>query len=351
METMATESVRVAIACQGGGSHTAFTGGVLEEIIRHAPARYDIIALSGTSGGAMCATLAWDGLRRDDPDDAVTRLTGFWDDMAATDPLDRTAASLTLWGQRLFDDVVAGSLGISPFLNPAARLGQRRLREAIDRHVGFDDAVRTSPPHLFVGAVNAETGRFEVFTDDPDGPTALKVRPDGLGGTVRSLADPCDALLASAAYPYVFPAVEIAGRDGAPEGHWDGLFSQNPPIRHFTIEEEVSRKPDQIWLVRINPRRVDRTPRSIGEIAHRRNALAGNISVHQELHAIETVNDFIANGVIDDDRYRQIEIREIGLQLGLDHHSKLDRTPALLERLRERGRTAAPALWGKDSSG
>ena len=71
----------VAVACQGGGSHTAFTAGVLTGLLRDLPEEYEITALSGTSGGAMCAALAWDGLRRGDVEGAVNRLGGFWDSM------------------------------------------------------------------------------------------------------------------------------------------------------------------------------------------------------------------------------------------------------------------------------
>ena len=51
---------RVAIACQGGGSHTAFTAGVLKGLLRaEEPTGYEVVGLSGTSGGAVCAMLAW----------------------------------------------------------------------------------------------------------------------------------------------------------------------------------------------------------------------------------------------------------------------------------------------------
>ena len=54
---------RVAIACQGGGSHTAFTAGVLKGLLREADAaNFTVVGLSGTSGGAICALLAWHGL-------------------------------------------------------------------------------------------------------------------------------------------------------------------------------------------------------------------------------------------------------------------------------------------------
>jgi hypothetical protein len=47
---------RVAIACQGGGSPTAFTAGVLQHLLAHDDHR--IVAVSGTSGGAICAPLS-----------------------------------------------------------------------------------------------------------------------------------------------------------------------------------------------------------------------------------------------------------------------------------------------------
>lgn len=56
---------RVAIACQGGGAQTAFTAGALQELLaasrrQSADERpFEIVALSGTSGGALCAALAW----------------------------------------------------------------------------------------------------------------------------------------------------------------------------------------------------------------------------------------------------------------------------------------------------
>jgi predicted acylesterase/phospholipase RssA len=63
-----TEKVRVAIACQGGGAQTAFTAGVLDALIdddtcgpvfRRHGVEYEIVGISGTSGGAVCAALTW----------------------------------------------------------------------------------------------------------------------------------------------------------------------------------------------------------------------------------------------------------------------------------------------------
>jgi len=51
---------RVVIACQGGGSHTAFTAGVLKRLLgADELTGYEVAGMSGTSGGAVCALLAW----------------------------------------------------------------------------------------------------------------------------------------------------------------------------------------------------------------------------------------------------------------------------------------------------
>jgi NTE family protein len=307
----------VAIACQGGGSHTAFSAGVLRGILRELPEEYGIGALSGTSGGAMCAALAWDGLRRGDPEGAIDRLEGFWDDVATGTPWDRFVNDAALLGSRLTAEF--GTFGVSPYRHGGSTTAQRELRETVERHVRFDDDAPTSPPHLFVGAVDVESGSFEVFVDGEEGSAAL---------------------LASAAVPNLFRAVEI---DGA--GHWDGLFSQNPPIRQFVSEVPPEDKPDEIWVVRINPVKRDETPRSLDDIADRRNELSGNLSLAQEVHTIETINDLIDEGVIDDERYKRIELREVALDVDLDVQSKLDRSHDFLEELMERGEAKASEFW------
>src|SRR4030095_5405006 len=73
---------RVAIACQGGGSHAAFAAGVLVHLLGDRQReRFRLAALSGTSGGAMCAALAWRGLVASGPEEATRRLVRFWRDL------------------------------------------------------------------------------------------------------------------------------------------------------------------------------------------------------------------------------------------------------------------------------
>jgi NTE family protein len=106
---------KIAIACQGGGSHTAFTVGVLSVVLSPEYAgRFDLIGLSGTSGGAVCATLVWSGLISEAPDpraEAVQRLQAFWDELKAETPFD---LARNFWG--LFTVRLPVVAEISPYL-------------------------------------------------------------------------------------------------------------------------------------------------------------------------------------------------------------------------------------------
>ena len=81
---------RVAIACQGGGSHTAFTAGVLSRLFSAEQlSTHRVVGLSGTSGGGICALLAWSALRSGDRRRAEAQLSDFWEDDSARDPVSR----------------------------------------------------------------------------------------------------------------------------------------------------------------------------------------------------------------------------------------------------------------------
>lgn len=337
----------VAIACQGGGSHTAFTAGVLREILESSPPEYTITSLSGTSGGAICATIVWDGLRRGEPDRALDRLESFWADIAASSPLERYSNTLSVWSSRLTEEFTTGTFNVSPYLNPFTSAFVREFRNTIDQHIQFEDPVPVAPPHLFIGSVNVESGSFVVFTDNENGSTPLKIRDDQTDETAP-LQDGVKALLASAAIPQLFRAVEIEGVTGEREGHWDGQFSQNPPIRQFTMPDEVDDKPDEIWIVRLFPRETADIPTSLGDIVDRRTELSGNLSLQQEIHMIESINDLIAEGVIDDEAYKHIELKEIELGIDQDRHSKLNTDPSFLQMLMDRGTAAASDFWTTD---
>src|ERR1700742_479124 len=114
---------RVVIACQGGGSRTAFTAGVLRRMLGSQElAGYEIAGLSGTSGGAVCALLAWYALRDDDPALAGSLLEQFWIGNSARMPADALLNTWILWAGA-WQDLGVTPPAVSPYHTPAAAIG------------------------------------------------------------------------------------------------------------------------------------------------------------------------------------------------------------------------------------
>jgi predicted acylesterase/phospholipase RssA len=72
VEVTAREPVLVDLALQGGGSHGAFTWGVLDRLIEEPWLRVE--AISGTSAGAMNAALVADGWTQGTANEILNRL-------------------------------------------------------------------------------------------------------------------------------------------------------------------------------------------------------------------------------------------------------------------------------------
>jgi len=315
----AVEHRRVAIACQGGGSHTAFTAGVLTRLFDEALSGHEVVGISGTSGGAVCALLAWYALREGDPASAGRLLEEFWAENSATTP----------WEQFLNASIMfAGDLQqfmtipvVSPYENLFADAGAEEFVRLLARRVDFD---RLEPragdgrPVLLIGAVDVLSGEFRAFDSRRDRITA-------------------ETILASAAIPTLFRAVHLDGGI-----YWDGLFSQNPPVRELL---DVS--PDEIWVIQINPTERDTEPRTALDIADRRNELAGNLSLYQELHFIEKIDELLEAGILASDaRYKSVMVRIIELSpsrlpRSLSARSKMNRDPTFIRDLIDHGRTQA----------
>src|SRR3712207_7505306 len=154
---------RVAIACQGGGSHTAFTAGVLGRLLTADEFdEYELVGLSGTSGGAVCAALAWSALLDDDRAGSRARLEGFWADNAASGPVEMAINAWMLWATTL------QSVGLLPAVSPydIPVTGLEHFRTLLRRWVDFDriqvdDLARH--PVLLIGAVDVLSGDFRAF--------------------------------------------------------------------------------------------------------------------------------------------------------------------------------------------
>ena len=310
----------VVIACQGGGSYTAFTAGVLRRLFgADELSGHPVVGLSGTSGGAVCALLAWYALLDEDPARAGRLLEQFWTDNSAREPAEMLVNNWILWaGAWQSFGIVPPA--VSPYHSPAAVMGADLFRQMLGRQVDFNRIETDSAgkhPLLLVGAVDVLSGQFRTFNSRHDRITA-------------------DTVLASAAIPNLFRAVRL--EDGT---YWDGLFSQNPPVR-----ELLDARPDELWVIQINPQRRDSEPTTLAEIAERRNELAGNLSLYQELAFIEKIDQLLETGLLSQEgKYKQVVVRIIemsrsSLPRGFAA-SKLNRDPLFIRNLMSHGEQQA----------
>jgi NTE family protein len=350
---------RIAIACQGGGSQCAFVAGALDELFSHGiQDRYEIVGLSGTSGGALTAAEAWISLLRraqGDPAPIGERVVALWKDLTAQTPQEILFDKLSIGMVRLVEHGLVPSIASSPsslqfqLLSrmTSAMLGRPEftdLRALLVKHIDFDaipSLVRPDSPVLLLGAGDVRQGNIKIFSSAHN---EIKV----------------ESVLASAAIPNLFPAVWVDGH-----AYWDGIFASNPPIVPFLQKQFMGsyRRPQEIWIVQVNRAQHDDVPETPSEITDRRNHLAGNLSLQHELQIIDMWNVLIEEGALTD-RFRAragidftepIRVHFIRmsreLQDGLDYPSKLSRQPEHIERLMADGKAQAASFLTKIGGG
>jgi len=143
-------------------------------------------------------------------------------------------------------------------------------------------------------------------------------------------------VMASAALPYFFRAVEI---DGVP--YWDGGYTGNPPV-YPLLNSSLS--PD-VLVVQINPLMRNTTPTSNEEILNRINEITFNSSLSSEIRVIELLSDLLAKGELTSPSgaYRPIRLHRINLggSRPLDVNSKFNNDFDFFEQLHKSGRRAA----------
>lgn len=384
---------RVAVACQGGGTHAAFTGGVLAELLaaqrRFADDpdggdRFEVTSLSGTSAGALCAMAAWYGLapnRADatlgSPEAAIERLDHLWATFTATTPaeqtLDRWLAAAMRWSAAGMPTMNGGG----PY-DPATELALSGMEAlgARPEYLGFPALLRSLCPHfddvdweavaerrlrIVAGAIEVISGNTETFDSDVtlrdmgllphpadagDANRWRMHRPLSLAGIAASGTLP-QVLPAEAIEDMVFPTCDPDTPVRRTGYYWDGMYSQNPPVRDLLDVPTVDDKPDEIWVIRINPQEYSPASLRVGldEIHDRENDLAGNLSLNQELDSILMINRWIERHGREHpplDTRKVITVRTIKMDRdtawGLAHHSKLDRSAGHIRQLRDEGR-------------
>jgi NTE family protein len=316
-DTRAT--VAVDLALQGGGSHGAFTWGVLDRLLEETWLQFD--GISGTSAGAMNAAVMAAGHAAGGPTAARAALSVFWHKVsegARLSPLRRSPLDVLLgrWTLDFSPAYIAldfASRLFSPYdLNPG---GTNPLREILADSVDFTQLAR-APIKLFITATNVHTGRGRVFRN-------AEVTPD--------------VMLASACLPTMFQAVEIDG-----EPYWDGGYAGNPTLTPLVRECRAS---DTI-LVPVNPVERPGTPRSAREILNRLNEISFNSATIKELRMIALLRQVADPGSGEGAAWAAMRIHRVRNHeiVGLGSSSKLNAEWDFLCMLRDRGRASAEAF-------
>lgn len=353
---------KVAVGCQGGGMHAAFEVGVLTEILKDvAEEKFELVGLSGTSAGALCALMTWYGLAPKKSGDgsaqkAIDTLDQAWDRFTAETPTENIISLLGYYAFRLQETEApvlglnAGMVGISPssivsktITSWLPTLDVRKQYYDLENYLAtacpeFDDIkwpdVRT---RLLIGASEVVHGVETVFDSAVNAGTyaqKLNCWRKQMPLSLRSVA-------ASGTLPEFSEAVRIDGGY-----YWDGLYSQNPPVRQFFSGVSKEKTPDELWIIRINPQQWPGMPTSRAEIVDRENELAGNLSLNKELDFLLTINDLISgygDQIAGD--YKHVIIRTIKMKEKtadeLRYSSKFDRRIAFSNQLRDEGREVA----------
>ena len=124
-----SERKKVAVGCQGGGMHAAFEVGVLTEILKHCEKeQFELVGLSGTSAGALCALMVWYGLapKKGNPgsgseQEAIDKLKHFWEDFVAKGGAEAVLNFLThrtFWAEEMEIPVLGVNAPVFSSLNP-----------------------------------------------------------------------------------------------------------------------------------------------------------------------------------------------------------------------------------------
>src|SRR5689334_7135490 len=323
---MDRKPVLIDLALQGGGSHGAFTWGVLDRLLEEPWLR--IAGISGTSAGAMNAAALADGWAQGEAEGARAALEKFWRQVSRAtafsplqrSPIDRLMGHWTLDTSPgyVFMDLISRVL--SPYaLNP---LDFNPLRRILSENVDIERLTESSTK-LFITATSVRTGRGRIF---------------------RNAEITADVLLASACLPTMFRAVEIDG-----EPYWDGGYTGNPTITPLIRETDAH---DSI-LVQINPRERSDTPRTAPDILNRLNEISFNSPLMKELRMIALLRQVADPGSGEGARWAQMRTHRIMTDMlaQFGASSKLNAEWAFIAKLRTEGRRAASEFLdanGKD---
>jgi NTE family protein len=307
----------INLALQGGGTHGAFTWGVLDGLLEDG--RLDFEGISGSSAGAVNAVVLANGLMHGGRDGARAALQDLWSAVAGHLPFEVAVPSLDGQSVRLLPALKLmlqwthyfSPDQLNPFdLNP--------LRDILSAQVDFDQLRDNCPVKLFIAATNANSGKVRIF---------------------RSSEISADAILASACLPTMNRAVVIDG-----ESYWDGGYAANPAVFPLIYECRSS----DILLVLLTPLKHKETPNSAPDIKARVLELAFNSTFLREMRMFAHAREYVDQTVFRLGRlerriarvnFHVVEAQELMRELKAE--TKLVANMRFFEMLKEEGRARA----------
>lgn len=307
---------KLALALQGGGSHGAYTWGIIERLLEED--RFDIRGFCGASSGAMNGAIATYGLHMGGNQGAIDLLKTFWTHIG--DGFKQSPMQPTFLDGHLSPGGLEFSPGyqlinylssiVSPYdLDPADQ-HTNHLKELLVDMIDFEE-LRKSKVQLFASATNVLTSKPKVF-----GLSEMTVQ----------------TLMASAALPLMYKAVKIDG-----EYYWDGVYLCNPqidPLIHFTDTKDI-------LIAKVSPAITDFVPKTIYEIHNRISQISLHASLMAEMRLLYLKNELIDNGFTMDGQLKKVFFHEISADFvmgDLSLTSKFNFSPEFLNLLRMRGR-------------
>lgn len=274
----------VNLALQGGGSHGAFTWGVLDRLLEEETLHFE--GITGTSAGAVNAVVLADGLAAGGREGARDALRVYWQKVSALSA--RGIFKPSLFDKGSADFGLEHSLGFwflepmtyfaSPYqMNP---FNYNPFKDLLAEAINFERVRQQTEVKLFLCATDVQTAKAKIFS----------------GKELR-----VEHVLASTCLPLLMQAVEVDG-----EYYWDGSYAGNPAIYPLVYQCETR----DVLMVHITPAERPGVPTTSPAIMNRMQEVSFNTSLIREMRTIASYNKLIEQGRMDGGRRMHVHVIE-----------------------------------------
>jgi NTE family protein len=313
-EPAATAGKKVVnLALQGGGSHGAFTWGVLDRLLEEKRLKFE--GITATSAGAVNAVVLADGLAAGGRGGARDALRLYWQKVSEISSrgifkTDKANSDFGLENSPGFLFVESLTFFASPYqMNP---FNYNPVKDLLAEAINFERVRQQRAVKLFICATNVQTAKAKIFAGKDLG---------------------VEHVLASACLPLMMHAVEVDG-----EFYWDGSYAGNPAIFPLVYDCEAR----DIIMVHITPAERPGVPTTSPAIMNRTQEISFNTSLIREMRTIAFLNKLIDNDRVSGAKRMLMHLIEAeDLIRGFSWSSRLNGDWDFLMHLYEMGRERA----------